>query len=61
MSTRVVWVIYLKLQVLTGTVPLAADQRSLLPVWGMKKAEDINNDLQEREAAKIIWHELKWQ
>lgn len=61
MSSHVVWAIYLKLQVLTGTVPLAADQRSLLPVWGMKKAEDINYDLQERKTWKIIWHELKRQ
>lgn len=38
---------YLKLQVLTSTVPSAADQRSVLPVWGLKKAQDINYDLQQ--------------
>lgn len=38
---------HLKTQVLAGIVPAAADQRGFLPVWSVKKAQDVNYDLQQ--------------
>lgn len=49
---------YLKVQVLTGIVPAAADQRGFLPVWGVKKAQDVNYDLQQGDrntALEVCW------
>lgn len=47
---------YLELKVLAGGVPPAANQRRFLPVWGMEKAQDVDDDLeQETENRAACW------